>query len=119
VEFEFNSAVLTGNSKPILDRVAEGLRAHTHLRIEVQGHTDGVGSEKYNLALSQRRAEAVLSYLTSLQVPAAELVAKGYGKSEPIATNATAEGRAKNRRVVLVVLDNPNDVPVKDAGTAE
>jgi OOP family OmpA-OmpF porin len=112
------SATLTSASKPILDRVAEGLRAHPRLRIEVQGHTDGVGSAEYNLSLSQRRALSVSDYLVAQQVPADELVAKGYGKTQPVASNATADGRSMNRRVALIVLDNPNDVPVKDAGQA-
>lgn len=118
VSFEYNSDRLTPASRPILDRVAAGLREHARLRIEVQGHTDGKGSAAYNLGLSQRRALAVRDYLVAQGVPSEELVAKGYGKTQPIASNATAEGRAKNRRVVLVVLDNPGGVPVKDAGQA-
>jgi hypothetical protein len=59
---------------------------------------------EYNLALSQRRALAVRDYLVSQQVPADELIAKGYGKTEPIATNTTPAGRSMNRRVVLIVL---------------
>lgn len=118
VEFEFNSATLTAASKPVLDQVAEGLREHPRLRIEVQGHTDGVGPPEYNLTLSQRRALAVRDYLIGQQVPAEELVARGYGKTQPIASNATAAGRAMNRRVVLAVLDNPGAVPVEGAGRA-
>ncbi|MGA8707373.1 MAG: OmpA family protein, partial [Steroidobacteraceae bacterium] len=118
VSFEYNSASLTAASKPVLDKVAEGLREHPRLRIEVQGHTDSTGSADYNLTLSQRRALSVRDYLVSQQVPADELIAKGYGKTQPIASNSTPDGRARNRRVVLVVLDNPSDVPVKDAGEA-
>ncbi len=118
VEFEYNSATLTQASRPILDQVAAGLREHPRLRIEVQGHTDGIGSPEYNLALSQRRALAVRDYLVSQQVPADELIAKGYGKTQPIATNATPAGRSMNRRVVLIVLDNPSAVPVQGAGEA-
>jgi OOP family OmpA-OmpF porin len=118
VEFEYNSATLTQASRPILDQAAAGLREHPRLRIEVQGHTDGIGSPEYNLALSQRRALAVRDYLVSQQVPADELIAKGYGKTQPIATNATPAGRSMNRRVVLIVLDNPNAVPVQGAGEA-
>lgn len=118
MSFEYNSASLTAASKPVLDKVAEGLREHPRLRIEVQGHTDSTGSADYNLTLSQRRALSVRDYLVSQQVPADELIAKGYGKTQPIASNSTPDGRARNRRVVLVVLDNPSDVPVKDAGEA-
>jgi OOP family OmpA-OmpF porin len=118
VEFEYNSATLTQASKPVLDKAAEGLREHPRLRIEVQGHTDGIGSAEYNLTLSQRRALSVRDYLISQQVPADELIAKGYGKTQPVATNATPQGRSMNRRVVLIVLDNPSAVPVKGAGEA-
>jgi OOP family OmpA-OmpF porin len=83
------------------------------LRIEVQGHTDAVGSAPFNLKLSQARAESVREYLVTHGVPAEELSAKGYGKTQPIADNKTAAGRAQNRRVVMSVLENPGDVEVK------
>jgi OOP family OmpA-OmpF porin len=116
VNFEFNKALLTAESRPILDDVAVGLAKYPRLRIEVQGHTDGVGTEAYNLTLSQHRAEAVRDYLISKGVALAELKAVGYGKTRPIADNKTAEGRAKNRRVVMVVLDSPSNVTVDGGG---
>lgn len=116
VNFETNKAELTAESRPILDDVAVGLSKYPRLRIEVQGHTDAVGSAPYNLTLSQHRAEAVRDYLISKGVSPAELTAVGYGKTKPIADNKTAEGRAKNRRVVLVVLDNPANVTVEGGG---
>jgi OmpA-OmpF porin, OOP family len=119
VNFEYNQAVLTGDSKPILDQVATGLSKHLRLRIELQGHTDAVGSAPYNLTLSQHRAESVRDYLISKGISPAVLTAVGYGKTRPIADNKTAEGRAKNRRVVMVVLDNPNDVSVKVEGASD
>jgi OmpA-OmpF porin, OOP family len=119
VNFEFNKAVLTGDSKPILDQVASGLRKHPRVRIELQGHTDSVGSGPYNLTLSQHRAEAVRDYLIAQGVSSAELTAVGYGKTQPIADNKTAEGRALNRRVVMLVLDNPNDITVTVEGATD
>jgi OOP family OmpA-OmpF porin len=113
VNFENNSARLSSESSATLDPFAAALRQHHRLRIEVQGHTDAVGSAPYNLRLSQARAEAVRDYLVGHGVPAAELTARGYGKTEPIADNATAEGRARNRRVVMKVLENPGDVEIK------
>ncbi|MBS0366818.1 MAG: OmpA family protein [Proteobacteria bacterium] len=118
VNFETNSAQLTGASRPILDKVADGLRQHPHLKVEIQGHTDSTGSAKYNLGLSDRRAASVREYLISQGVPAAQLTERGYGETQPVANNATAAGRLSNRRVVMHVLDNPGDVPVKKAGTA-
>jgi outer membrane protein OmpA-like peptidoglycan-associated protein len=73
------------------------------LVIEVDGHTDSIGTDKYNIALSQRRAESVLLYLKGHGVTNT-LTAKGYGKADPIADNRTEEGRLANRRVALKVL---------------
>jgi OOP family OmpA-OmpF porin len=67
----------------------------------VEGHTDSVGNDDYNLKLSQRRADSVRKYLVDKGVPAARLEAKGYGEAQPVADNKTADGRAQNRRVVL------------------
>ena len=119
VTFEFDSATLTAASKPVLDVTADGLKKHPRVRIELQGHTDSKGADAYNLKLSQRRADSVRDYLMQQGVPANQLTAKGYGKSQPVADNKTEEGRAKNRRVVMNVLDNPRDIEVKGAGQAE
>ena len=105
--FAFNSAVLTDAGKVRLDEGAKMLIEHGALTVEVAGHTDAVGSDAYNQKLSERRAKSVASYLESKGVDAAHLApVMGYGKSKPIATNDTAEGRAQNRRVELVVRDN-------------
>jgi outer membrane protein OmpA-like peptidoglycan-associated protein len=73
--------------------------------IEIQGHTDGVGSDEYNVTLGQARAEAAMRYLAMQQgFPVHRMNAVSYGKFKPLADNKTAEGRAKNRRVTLVVL---------------
>jgi OOP family OmpA-OmpF porin len=119
VNFQTNSAELTGDSKPILDNVAKGLREHPRLTVEVQGHTDSTGSATYNLALSEKRAESVRAYLVSQGVSASQLSAKGYGLTQPIETNKTAAGRKANRRVVMHVIDNPGDVIIKKEGVAE
>jgi OOP family OmpA-OmpF porin len=116
VHFDNNSARLTPESSAVLDPLATSLRAHPRLRLQVQGHTDAVGSAPYNLKLSQARAAAVEEYLVARGVPSAELTAKGFGKTQPIADNNTATGRAQNRRVVMVVLDNPGDVQIKQDG---
>jgi OOP family OmpA-OmpF porin len=113
VNFEFNSATLTRDSYAPLDAVAEDLKKYPRLKVELQGHTDSVGSDAYNLKLSQRRADAVRDYLVSRGVSPSQLVARGYGETRPKASNDTAEGRAKNRRVDMQVLENPGDVEVK------
>jgi OOP family OmpA-OmpF porin len=101
VTFETSSANLAGESRAILDRVAESLRANPEVRVRVEGHTDNTGSRAFNVQLSQQRAESVVAYLVSQGVSAGQLEARGVGPDEPIADNGTREGRARNRRVEL------------------
>jgi OOP family OmpA-OmpF porin len=112
VSFELNSAELTGESRPVLARVASDLKKYPRLRVEVQGHTDSSGSDQYNLKLSERRAQAVRDFLIAQGVASGQVEARGYGESQPVASNATPEGRARNRRVDMKVLANPGDVEV-------
>ncbi len=104
VNFANNSAQLDPSSVNTLDDAAETLRRHSDLKIEVAGHTDDRGNHAYNVRLSQQRAEAVKQYLIGQGVNAANLSAKGYGPATPLADNATANGRAANRRVELRIL---------------
>jgi len=101
VNFDFNKATLTDNAKTILNDVDSELVAHPDIKVELAGHTDGRGSESYNLKLSQRRAESVRSYLIEHGVDGDRMTAVGYGKTQPIASNDTDEGRALNRRTEL------------------
>jgi outer membrane protein OmpA-like peptidoglycan-associated protein len=88
-----------------LDEAAEKLRDNPNLAVEIEGHTDSIGTELYNLGLGQRRAEAVKGYLVlRYQVDSNRMTAVSYGESRPIADNRTAEGRAQNRRVEFKVL---------------
>jgi len=92
-------------SYPLLDQVAAVLNSHPDLLVvQVEGHTDSLGSPSRNLLLSQARAEAVAAYLESRGVDSRRLKAKGFGQSAPIDDNATAKGRAANRRVAFTVL---------------
>ena len=101
VYFETNSAKLKPESSETLDKVAASIKEFPDVKILVAGHTDSVGSDAYNLKLSAARANSVLEYLVSKGVPRTQLAAGGFGEKEPIADNATAEGRSKNRRVGL------------------
>lgn len=99
--FDFDRAVVRRDDYDKLDRAAEALQA-SDVRVEVAGHTDSIGTEAYNQGLSVRRAEAVRRYLVGKGIAAERLVVKGYGESQPIADNGTADGRFKNRRVELI-----------------
>jgi peptidoglycan-associated lipoprotein len=106
VHFGFNKSVLSPEAKAALDAFAKRVKdENKNVYIEIQGHTDSVGSEQYNLKLGQARAEAVMRYLNMQHgFPLHRMNATSYGEYKPIADNKTAEGRAKNRRVTLVVL---------------
>lgn len=101
VTFLSGRAVLTPNAKIILNTVAASLIGNPDIRVEIQGYTDNTGARARNVRLSQQRANAVLTYLASKGVATARMRARGYGPASPVATNATAAGRAENRRVEL------------------
>ena len=107
VAFETGRSALTQDSYGILDQIAERLVERPDVRIEVAGHTDNTGSRSLNMRLSLERAQAVKAYLARRGVEPSRMVAEGYGPDQPIATNATAAGRAQNRRVELKQLDQP------------
>jgi outer membrane protein OmpA-like peptidoglycan-associated protein len=103
--FESGKSELKPESTPTLKAIAAALKGHSDLKVEIQGHTDNVGSAASNLTLSQARAEAVKAALESeYAVDAGQLTAKGYGDTKPVTKNATPEGRANNRRVEIVKL---------------
>jgi len=82
--------------------VARALRDNPSLHVVVEGHTDSVGSDSYNHKLSERRAKAVRDYLVREGIDASRITTRGYGKSRPVASNDTAEGRAENRRAEII-----------------
>jgi outer membrane protein OmpA-like peptidoglycan-associated protein len=107
VDFEVNSSELTQQAQKTLDTLGSALNSATlkPCCFEIQGYTDSVGAEGYNKKLSERRAQAVIDYLTERDtVERDRLTPRGFGKSQPIASNDTPEGRAKNRRVQIVNL---------------
>lgn len=104
VKFETNKDTLLPESIPILDNAIATLKRYPEVNIEVQGHTDSRGADAYNLDLSARRAATVLKYLRDGGVTN-QLTSRGYGETDPIASNDTDEGRQQNRRVVLIPLN--------------
>jgi outer membrane protein OmpA-like peptidoglycan-associated protein len=103
VLFDFNSAAVRSDGRDNLARVGEVLKDYPKTAVVVQGHTDSIGSEAYNEQLSERRANAVESYLETLGVSGGRVTAEGYGESYPVASNATDSGRQLNRRVDVLI----------------
>ncbi|MFP5234478.1 MAG: OmpA family protein [Acidobacteriota bacterium] len=103
VLFAFNKYNLKPEAREKLAKVSGILLAYPDLKVQVEGYTDSIGSDGYNQKLSEERADSVRTYLTSQGVADNNITAQGYGKSDPVASNTTAAGRAKNRRVQLVV----------------
>jgi OOP family OmpA-OmpF porin len=99
VHFDLESARLTADGYVLLRQVAAAMKAEPALRLEVSGHADSTGSNRYNEKLSVRRAETVHNFLNYLGIPQARMVLKAYGETKPVADNQTDEGRASNRRV--------------------
>ncbi|HPZ36407.1 MAG TPA: OmpA family protein [Bacteroidales bacterium] len=106
IYFAFNSADILANSQKVLDEFIVFLNDHPTLQISIEGHTDNVGSDEFNLILSENRAKAVYNYLVNNGIDANRLQYKGFGESSPIATNETEEGRAMNRRTEFVILND-------------
>ncbi|MFN7271408.1 MAG: OmpA family protein [Gammaproteobacteria bacterium] len=104
VTFVTDSSEITPQGQLVLDSLVAGLQRRAGTKLEIRGHTDSVGSDAYNLALSQRRADSVKAYLVSKGLNAADLSTIGLGEMQHIATNDTAEGREQNRRVTLQAL---------------
>jgi outer membrane protein OmpA-like peptidoglycan-associated protein len=101
--FDTGKAVLKPGARSTLAKIAEQLRMNPDARIEIEGHTDSVGSDAMNQALSEKRAAAVRDYLSSRGLPATRIAMAGLGEGSPVASNDTAAGRQQNRRVELVI----------------
>jgi outer membrane protein OmpA-like peptidoglycan-associated protein len=114
VLFDFNKATLRPGAREKLAKVAGIVLAHPGLKTEAEGHADSIGTDGYNQGLSERRADSVRSFLMQEGIAAESISARGFGESQPVATNETAVGRQQNRRVELVV----SGEPIGTSGTA-
>ena len=103
VHFDFDKSNIRPDAVPVLDEAVRILKEQGSVNVVVEGHTDGIGTEAYNLKLSRRRADAVRKYLVSHGIADRRIKTEGYGKSRPVASNDTEDGRAQNRRVELHV----------------
>lgn len=106
VLFEFGKAQLLPTAGARLDQLADFLKQYPDRKLLIEGHTDSVGSVAANQTLSQRRAQAVQQALTSRGIDTSRITVRGYGKAYPVASNGSAEGRALNRRVEVVIADD-------------
>ena len=102
--FDTDSTTVKPSFRPVLDAVSEVLKEYKSTMIQVAGHTDSTGGDKYNLMLSQQRAQSVANILSGFGVEQVRLDTVGFGETQPIASNSTASGREQNRRVELTLL---------------
>ncbi|MBZ5585415.1 MAG: OmpA family protein [Acidobacteriia bacterium] len=116
VLFDFNKYTLKPGAREKLAKVSGILLAYPGLKVQLEGHTDNVGGDEYNLKLSQERADAVRSYLVAEGVPAETVTATGLGKDDPVADNSTSAGRQRNRRVDMVVSGQPIGIDLTAPG---
>jgi outer membrane protein OmpA-like peptidoglycan-associated protein len=104
IYFDLDKDTIKPKSKPVLDRAVDVLKEFPSIRLEISGHTDNTGTREYNLDLSRRRSESVKRYLMEAGVEESRIQTRGAGPDEPIDTNKTAAGRAKNRRIEFTIL---------------
>ena len=102
--FDTDSTTVKSSFRPVLDAVSEVLKEYKSTMIQVAGHTDSTGGDKYNLMLSQQRAQSVANILGGFGVEQVRMDTVGFGETQPIASNGTASGREQNRRVELTLL---------------
>jgi outer membrane protein OmpA-like peptidoglycan-associated protein len=111
ITFATDQSTIQPQYRPTLDTVAQTLADYSQTYIDVYGHTDSDGSEMYNQGLSERRAASVAAYLETRGVNSARIATRGFGETQPVASNATADGKAANRRVeIKIVPVTDNDV---------
>jgi outer membrane protein OmpA-like peptidoglycan-associated protein len=103
VLFDSGQFTLKPAARERLARISGIVLAYPELKLEVEGHTDGIGGDDFNQRLSEKRADSVRDYLVNSGISMESVVARGYGKTQPIADNSTSEGRKLNRRVEMIV----------------
>ena len=110
VLFAFDKAELSAQAAPRMDKLASFLKQFPDRKVLIEGFTDSVGNDGYNLSLSERRAQAAGDALVQRGIDRARISSRGYGKGHPVADNGSAEGRAMNRRVEIVIADEQGNL---------
>jgi OOP family OmpA-OmpF porin len=100
--YDIDSAEIKPEAFPMLDEAVLILKKNPEMNVEIDGHTDNTGSAAYNMTLSERRAKSVMNYFVDKGIESERLTTKGFGFTQPAASNATEQGRAQNRRVELM-----------------
>jgi outer membrane protein OmpA-like peptidoglycan-associated protein len=116
VLFDTGSFTLKPGAREKLAKISGIVLAHPGLNLQIEGHTDSVGADEYNQQLSERRSDSVRDFLAQQGVPGSSITARGFGKTQPVASNDTAEGRQRNRRVELVVNGEAIGLAASNAG---
>jgi outer membrane protein OmpA-like peptidoglycan-associated protein len=117
VTFDVGSSTLKPQFRETLDKIAASMNEYPNSLIDVYGHTDSTGSDAFNQTLSENRARTVAGYLSSRGVSAARIRSQGFGETMPVGDNATAEGRAKNRRVEIKIVPITQEEAAAARGT--
>jgi outer membrane protein OmpA-like peptidoglycan-associated protein len=105
--FPSGGAEILAQNFELLNKIISALRQFSGSRLEISGHTDSIGDEETNLPLSRKRAENISKFLVEVgNIESANIITRGYGESRPVASNETAEGRAKNRRIELMIIND-------------
>ena len=104
LQFETGKSIIKSSSFESLDKLVELLKKKSNFKLQIDGHTDNVGKPASNLTLSKNRANAAKKYLTDRGIDATRITTNGYGHKKPVASNATVDGRAKNRRVEFTIV---------------
>lgn len=114
LQFEFNKSIINPISYPSLDELINTLKEESakNWKLKVEGHTDDIGDDAYNMTLSQSRANAVKEYIVSKGISVDRITSIGYGETKPIGDNKTKEGQLKNRRVEFII-EKPNGEIIK------
>jgi outer membrane protein OmpA-like peptidoglycan-associated protein len=119
LQFNLNSYELQSETKSNLDDLAKTLKKYDDTEILIEGHTDSSGEDAYNLTLSNRRADAVKDYLTSKGIKGGRIDTEGYGETQPLETNDSDAGRARNRRVEVAIVANKKMQKAAEKGQLE
>ncbi|MFD1949203.1 OmpA family protein [Sphingomonas arantia] len=114
ITFDTNSYAIQPQFRTTLDQVAQTLTQYNQTMVDVYGHTDSTGGDQINIPLSENRARSVADYLTTRGVQSARLATRGFGSSQPVASNDTLDGRAQNRRVEIKIVPVSDDRALDD-----